>query len=267
MPRILQITDLHVLPRGTLAYGRVDTAGALERTVTAICAALTRIGPIDLVVVTGDLTDGGTAEEYATCRAILSTLPVDLLALPGNHDDREAMRAAFAQAPWMPPQGHIYWRRDIGDTCLIGLDTLVPGAPHGEVGPAQLDWLAEQVPDLQGCPLTVALHHPPIVTGMVQMDRQGLRDAEALSEVLTRHDGPCRIIAGHVHRMVTGFLGRVPVITAPGTSHAVALDLQPARNACFDMEPGGVLIHEMDASLRSHLLPVGPFGGPYPFAG
>ena len=34
--RIAQISDLHIKPPGALAYGRVDTARALERCVAAL---------------------------------------------------------------------------------------------------------------------------------------------------------------------------------------------------------------------------------------
>ena len=50
--RIAQISDLHIKPPGTLAYGRVDTAKALERCVAALNAF--RPKP-DFVVISGDL--------------------------------------------------------------------------------------------------------------------------------------------------------------------------------------------------------------------
>src|SRR6266404_4856214 len=52
--RIAQISDLHIKPPGALAYGRVDTAKALERCV----AALNEFAPMpDFVVISGDLAD------------------------------------------------------------------------------------------------------------------------------------------------------------------------------------------------------------------
>ncbi|BBU56236.1 hypothetical protein KU6B_25010 [Mameliella alba] len=95
MPRILQITDPHVLTAGSLAYGVVDTGAALERTVAGIRTALPRIGPIDLVVVTGDLVDNGTAAQYARFIEIMDPLGLPLRAVPGNHDARDPMRDAF----------------------------------------------------------------------------------------------------------------------------------------------------------------------------
>ena len=58
---IAQISDLHIKPPGSLAYGRVDTAAALERCVAALNAFRPRP---DFVVISGDLADTPTAEEY-----------------------------------------------------------------------------------------------------------------------------------------------------------------------------------------------------------
>ena len=57
---IAQITDLHVRPRGKVAYERVDTNAMLEAAVATI-EALPR--KPDLVIATGDLTDCGLAAE------------------------------------------------------------------------------------------------------------------------------------------------------------------------------------------------------------
>jgi Icc protein len=51
---IAQISDLHIKRPGALAYGRVDTARALERCV----ATLNELVPTpDFVVISGDLAD------------------------------------------------------------------------------------------------------------------------------------------------------------------------------------------------------------------
>src|SRR6266436_269971 len=92
---IAQISDLHIKPPGSLAYGRVDTARALERCV----AALNEFAPKpDLVVISGDLADTPTAEEYEHLKRLLAPLKVPFVSIPGNHDSRQLMRAAFPQA-------------------------------------------------------------------------------------------------------------------------------------------------------------------------
>ena len=62
MTRIIQISDPHIVPYGQLAYGQVDTAKALADCVETINRSLAEIGPVDMVIVTGDLTDFGTEE-------------------------------------------------------------------------------------------------------------------------------------------------------------------------------------------------------------
>src|SRR5438128_12646918 len=90
--RIAQISDLHIKPPGTLACGRVDTAQALERCV----ATLNEFSPApDFVVISGDLADTPTAEEYQYLKRLLSSLKLAFAGILGNHDSRALTRAAF----------------------------------------------------------------------------------------------------------------------------------------------------------------------------
>jgi predicted MPP superfamily phosphohydrolase len=92
---IAQITDLHVRPRGVLAYGGLDTTAMLGRAMTAIAA----LDPApDCVIATGDLADCGLADEYRMLDELFAQLSMPVFAIPGNHDRRDAMRAALAAA-------------------------------------------------------------------------------------------------------------------------------------------------------------------------
>src|ERR1700712_5810464 len=95
--RIAQISDPHIKPPGSLAYGRVDTARALERCV----AALNEFQPSpDFVVISGDLADTPTVEEYNYLKGLLAPLKLPYAGIPGNHDSRELMRAALPSASY-----------------------------------------------------------------------------------------------------------------------------------------------------------------------
>jgi 3',5'-cyclic AMP phosphodiesterase CpdA len=59
---IAQISDTHIKPEGSLAYGRVDTSAFLARAVDHILHLDPRP---DVVLGTGDLVDGGLLVEYA----------------------------------------------------------------------------------------------------------------------------------------------------------------------------------------------------------
>ena len=116
---IAQISDLHIKPPGSLAYGRVDTAGALERCV----AALNAFGPEpDLVVISGDLADTPTLEEYEHLKRLLARLELPFVGIPGNHDSRELMRAAFPDADYAFASGPLNQRVETGGLDLVLLE-------------------------------------------------------------------------------------------------------------------------------------------------
>jgi 3',5'-cyclic AMP phosphodiesterase CpdA len=61
---IAQITDTHIKPEGSLAYGHVDTSAFLARAVDHILHLDPRP---DVVLGTGDLVDGGTPRSTRDC--------------------------------------------------------------------------------------------------------------------------------------------------------------------------------------------------------
>lgn len=268
MTKIIQISDTHIVPKGQLAYEQVDTRSALEATVETINGFLDKIGPVDLVFITGDLTEHGFAEEYQIIRDILGDLKVPYRAVPGNHDRRSTMQEQFGAALWMPCDGYINWSVDFSDFAVIGLDSLVEGAAYGSLASETLLFLDQSLATLDGKPVIIGLHHPPFEVGIRDMDVQNLKDAGKLAERLSSYAGEIRLACGHVHRFATSlFAGQICQI-APGTSHAVTLDQREAAGNSLTIEPGGFVLHEWrNGHFVSHLIPVGTFAGPYPFLG
>ena len=262
--RLVQITDLHIKPRGRLAYRKVDTAQCLETAVAAV-AALTPAA--DAVLVTGDLVDAGRPEEYGLLREILSPIRAPLFLMPGNHDARGPLRAAFCEHRYLGTDGQIHYAIEEFPLRLVALDSLVDGQGGGRLGAAQLDWLGRCLAEQPDRPTVVAVHHPPFATGIGHMDRIGLEDAAALAEVIRRHGQVERVLSGHLHRAIqTRFAGTL-ASTAPSTAHAVALDIRPDAPSAFILEPPGYQIHwyEGSAGLVTHTAAIGAWPGPFPF--
>src|SRR5260221_7229686 len=95
---IAQISDMHVKVEGELLYGRIDTAGFLERAVAHVGALDPRP---DVVLATGDLVEGGKPEEYARLRRLLAPLALPVPPISRDHHPRDAFREAFPHPP--PP--------------------------------------------------------------------------------------------------------------------------------------------------------------------
>ena len=267
-PRLLvQFSDTHIRLPGQLAYRRVDTSAFLAR---AVESALALPQAVDAVVVTGDLTDFGRADEYAQLRKLLAPLSCPVYLLPGNHDDRAALRRAFPEHAHLREGGDafIQYAVDLGGLRLVVVDTTVPRAPHGELDAERLDWLDRALAQVPGTPTIVAMHHPPFRTLIGHMDEIGLRQGEReLAAIVARHPQVERIVCGHLHRSIQRRFAGTIAMTAPSTAHAVALDLATQAASEFVMEPPGFLVHAWtpQAGVVSHLAFTGSFDGPHPF--
>jgi 3',5'-cyclic AMP phosphodiesterase CpdA len=255
---IAQITDTHIKPEGALAYGRVDTSAFLARAVDHILHLDPRP---DVVLGTGDLVDGGTPAEYARLRHVLSPLPMPVYLIPGNHDDREALRHAFADYPKMPRTGFIQYVIDDGPLLLIAVDTLLPGASGGRVDAERLAWLDARLSEAPSKPTMIFMHHPPFKTAIEYMDGIGLEGADAMAEVVRRHPQVERVVCGHLHRSIQSRWAGTVAMTAPATAHQVGLDVRHDVGLSFSMEPPGYALHlwREDVGLVSHTANVGDF--------
>ena len=262
---LAQLSDLHACAPGALACGRVDTNAALAKAVDAVLGQDRRP---DAVLVSGDLTDGGAAAEYAVVREELARLGLPTYVVPGNHDRRAPLRATFGRDGYLPAEGRfLHYARDLGPLHLIALDSLVEGQPHGEICALRLGWLERALDAASPRPTIVMLHHPPFSTGIGHMDAMALAGAPALSALIGRYPNVERVLCGHVHRPVhTRFAGTIASI-APCPAHAVALDLAPEAAAGFTFEPGAFHLHQWSQQngLVTHLVHVDPWPGPYPF--
>jgi 3',5'-cyclic-AMP phosphodiesterase len=267
--RIAQISDLHIKPPGSLAYGRVDTAKALERCI----AALNEFDPApDFVVISGDLADTPLAEEYEYLKRMLAKLKLPFAGVPGNHDSREMMRAAFPDADYALSSGPLNQKIELGGLDLVLLDSSVPGKPHGELDALTLEWLDETLASSADRPALLFMHHPPFQTGIWHMDRQNLVSASDLAPMVRRHARVQLIAAGHVHRATLTMFADVPTTICPAPNHAVDLDLGQLREPSFKVEPPAFHLHcwfpgDGFGSVVTHQVPIGAFDGPHPFFG
>ena len=187
--QVVQITDTHIrkveAPHPAAPQqGPLDAVHLSASPGATLAACLSHVTDVlpsetgrttDLVVMTGDLAHGDLegGAPYGRLKQILQQglpdgLPVELL--PGNHDRRAPLAAAFPSRPsataapsgvstlagaaaggmlqqrWLPPApGDLttFARMESCGWLLVGLDSLVEGAGHGALGATQLGWLEQ----------------------------------------------------------------------------------------------------------------------------
>src|SRR5664279_1849733 len=261
---LAQISDLHVMPKGQFAYGRVDTASMLRDAV----AHLNRLDPRpDAVLITGDLADKGEPAAYAHMREILGELRQPFYVIPGNHDRVAAFRAAFADQPYLPTDGsYINYAVDTLPLRLVALDSVVQGRTRGAVDDERLAWLDRTLALRPSAPTLLLMHHAPIAWNLPHFDIVGMDGIGALEGVVAKHPQIERVLCGHVHRATQFKFGGTIASTCPSTAHQSYLDLRADGADSFSLEPPGFQLHRWTGGrLYTHTLNVGNFAGPFPF--
>jgi Icc protein len=246
---VLQLSDLHI----GVAHGELDAAAALAVALDSVAALP---DSPDAVVVSGDLTHRGGDEEYAIVAELLARLAAPTFVLPGNHDDRDGMRRHFGLegAPGAPLQQAV----DLGPLRLVTLDSTAPGQDAGRLDAERLAWLEQTLAAAAEQPTLLAMHHPPLVTGVAPWDEIGLpeEDRLALGELLARHPQVLRIVGGHMHRTIVSELAGRSVLSVPSTYLQGRLDFT-GPEFVLEPEPPGFAIHALvGEQLISHVQPV-----------
>lgn len=243
---IAQLSDPHI--GATWAPGADPVAG-LRAAVEAVHA----LDP-SIVLVTGDLADHGEDAEYELLREVLAPLDGRLYVLPGNHDNRAAMRRHF-KLPGVEDEPIQYFA-ELGPVRLLALDTTAPGEDSGELGGERLAWLGELLGARNDLPALIAMHHPPFLCGIPPMDALSLalEDRHAISELIRCHPHVCGSAAGHIHRSTVARVGDRPAIASPSTYAQARFD-PGLKELSFSDEPPGFAIHALlEGELVSHFV-------------
>jgi Icc protein len=250
---IAQITDCHI------GFDPSDPDEDNVRRLRAVLDQLAR-GPDrpDLVLLTGDLTARGHAADYARLAEVLAGYDLPVRLMIGNHDQRGAMLSAFPDMPG--DDGFLQFVAALPGLRVIALDTVEAGRHAGAFCDARAAWLGEQLDADPQTPVLIAMHHPPIVSGIDWLD--GGDDepwiARFAAAIAVRPQVRA-IVAGHLHRTIFTTVAGVPLSVCPSCAPAVSLDLRaidarhPDGRAMVAGEPAGYALHRWDGGvLVSH---------------
>jgi Icc protein len=227
-----------------------DPVSALAAAVEAVQALRPRP---DAVLVSGDLAEHAEDSEYDQLRELLAPIDAPVYVLPGNHDERGALRRHFD----LPGVGGepVQYVAELGPLRLVVLDTTRPGEDPGALDEERLSWLDAELQSAPEAPTVLAMHHPPLITGIRPLDAIGLpaEDRRALAAVVERHPQVRRLVAGHMHRAVTAVLAGRAVLAVPSTYMQARLDFT-ANLLRTVPEPAGFAVHVLlDGEVISHV--------------
>ena len=253
MTLLVQITDTHIVERGKLLYGQADTARHLAETVMEINAMRPRP---DAVLITGDLVEHPGPVTYSHFGDLIAPLKMPVYLMPGNHDDPAAMAEFFGDTPMFPAEApHYQYAIDDFPLRVLMLNSHFDDSELPFFGPRRLQWLEEQLAGWDK-PTLIAIHHPPMKTGIGFIDMVGPQWYEELDDVLRRYPNILKVICGHGHVDLTGRLGGLPVQMVGSIAHQLiggrVNDIAPS----FGNYPVAPMLHHfLDGELLSGYYP------------
>ena len=252
---IAHLSDTHLLGEGRPLYGKVPVEERLRVALERLEAS--PVDP-DAIVFTGDLADIGEPDAYRRLRAavepVVERMGAQLIWVMGNHDDRAAYSSLlFDEEPSDRPQDRVH---DIDGLRIVSLDTTVPGYHHGELDPAQLEWLREVLAEPAPLGSILALHHPPVPTPLEVMAVLELHRQSELADVVRGSDIRA-ILGGHLHYSTHSTFAGIPVHVASATCYTLDLGADAAR--LLSGVDGGQsfdLVHVYDDVIVSSTVPL-----------
>jgi len=249
---VAQISDTHIL----LPESDRPTADLRADCLRFCVADINRVRP-DAVIFTGDTVQHGQPEEYVRLRELLAPLEVPLYVVPGNRDDKDAMRAAFSEhAHLNGPDEYLHYAIEDYAVRLVGIDSTLTGERKGRFCESRQAWLDRTLGEQPDRPTLLFIHHPPFDVGDHYVG--GYRhpeEAAALEAIVGRNPQVLGLLCGHVHWPVERDWAGAQARIIP----SIAVDV---RKGIDESEAGGrpvYMLHRCDRArgLSSELQMVG----------
>ena len=242
MASLVQVTDTHILPVGEILYGVTDTALHLRETIVQI----NRIRPEpDVVLFTGDLVEKPDKAAYQNFIELIKPLEIPAYVIPGNHDDPQIMLGEFANTPYFPTTDETFqYEVENLPFRILALNSYSEGTELPEYCNQRLAWLKDQL-DCSSDPVLIAIHHPPMTTGIELIDMGGSDWFQGLKSMLADYSQVRLIICGHCHIDLSGRLGHVPVYMAGACSHQLIAARSIAIAPSSVNRPAPPVLHEL----------------------
>lgn len=170
---------------------------------------------LSVVLLSGDLTEYGTEEDYKQLRTeIEKRFPdIPVIVTPGNHDDLLAFQKGWFGLNTAVNRPYCYIKR-LGPMSILSLDNSYPGSADGKIGQYQCNWLKNALESEKGQTILLMTHHHLLEK---QAEFPSCEIAQEFNEILQQAP-VAMIFCGHTHQLYRGFYENIPYRTAMSLS-------------------------------------------------
>lgn len=240
MPRILQITDLHLLPEPSDRLVGVDTEYYFRQ---VLLSAFAKYSHFDLIIATGDLAQDPCLNSYRRLARQLNAFKTRTLCLPGNHDNFDFMQTVLNNG-LISCDKHI----SVGNWQIIALNSQIPGKPGGRLAKDELIFLQEKLRDNPSTATLIAMHHHCISSHSTWMDSMQIENSQEFLDLLDQYPQVKAVTFGHLHQEMASKQKDRWFFSCPSTcfqfkpdATEFAVDELPAGYRVFELADNGLI--------------------------
>lgn len=195
--KIIQITDTHLFSDSRAMLFQSECNSNFQKVIKQI--AINELKDLDLILLTGDLSQDETEESYNKIVRALADFAVPIFWIPGNHDNLEIISSTLKKASFY----HLR-ELDLKFWKLIFLNTKCPGMEAGFLEPVEMHALQKAIKEaeLQDKNVALIMHHHPISVSTPLIDEYILKNNADFWDVVAKTRVKL-IICGHVHNDYT----------------------------------------------------------------
>lgn len=190
---MLQITDTHLFKNNDDEMFGVKPNEQLEKLITHLLSLKLSI---DMIFLTGDVSQDMSPESYQYAVAQLSRFKKVTCWIPGNHDDFKTMLIEFNKSIYLQPP--VVFKKP-GQT-FIFLNTKYKDVDSGYFNAEDKQLIEETMAvtrkDENVC---IVMHHHPVKTNTPLIDHYILENCDEFWKTIDRYPNIKNIICGHVH--------------------------------------------------------------------
>ena len=244
--RLLHLTDLHLFEDVAGEIYGVQTDQTFRATLSHALGSAP--GPIDAILVTGDIAEDGRTATYRRFREEILNAGPPVLCIPGNHEDRTPLGEILSNPPLQ-----LCGTRRLDRWYVILLDSHLPGRDEGHLTAAELDRLDRELRAAGDSHVLVCVHHQPVPVGSPWLDAYGLANAGEFLSRIEAQGNVRAVVCGHVHQASDRMHGGVRFMSTPST----CAQFTPQTERCImDLAPPGYRWLELlpDGSLRTEVV-------------
>ncbi|WP_237387226.1 metallophosphoesterase family protein [Xenorhabdus sp. Sc-CR9] len=193
--KVIHLSDIHLTKNRNEKMFDVNPYKNFDFVCQEICR-IKNLTQIELIVVSGDISDNGDIESYRYFLTKMDSLKTPYIAILGNHDLKDNFDIAFNEKK----SGYIITSGDYQNENwhIISVDTVVEKEDYGFITENNLIELERKIINNNGINTAVFMHHHAIPVNTPIVDSCMLNNANSLLTICEKYKVKF-IGSGHAH--------------------------------------------------------------------